>query len=151
MTPRARAVASGLAVLSLAVGGGLWQYTKAKPKPVVEARRIADGAPRPVQPIGLTAHQALERRADLRLTEAQVGRLMELDREWQGAIGPLEGAVREAEVEFQRFMDEAVRSGRASLPEIQRRAGPTSCKRPMARRRCGLTWRSAAARMPRCR
>ena len=123
MTPRARALASGLAVLVLAVGAGLWQYTAARPKPIVEARRI-DTHPRgpTPNPPGPMAREALERRAELGLTEVQVRRLEALDREWQQTSGPLAGEVREAETEFQRFMEETARAGRGHLGEVQRRA-----------------------------
>ena len=124
MTPRARALAGSLAILGVAVGAGIWRYTAARPKPVVESRRIDARAGGTAQgPTGPTAREALERRAELGLTEAQGGRLVALDREWQQTGGPLEREAREAEAEFQRFMDEAVRAGRGSLAEIQRRVG----------------------------
>ncbi len=122
MTPQARAIMSGAAVLLLAVAAGFWQYTAARSRPIVETQRIGAGAARPVQPAGPTARQALEQKAELSLTETQVRRLEELEREWHRMVGPLEAEAREAEAEFQRFMDAAVRSGRGSLPEIQHRA-----------------------------
>jgi hypothetical protein len=45
-----------------------------------------------------------------------------LDREWQREGAPLETEARTGEVEFERFMAEAVRGGRGNLAEIQRRA-----------------------------
>ena len=122
MTPWARAIMTGAAVLALALGAGLWQYITARPKPIVESRRIGAGASRPVQPAAPTARQALEQKAELGLTETQVRRLEELEREWNRTVGPLEAEAREAEAEFQRFMDAAARSGRGNLAEIQRRA-----------------------------
>ena len=78
MSPRARALASGLVILGLAVGAGLWRHLTDTPKIVAPPRSIAShpgGPPRP--------------------------------------IGP---------VEFARFMDAAMRTGRGNLAEIQRRA-----------------------------
>lgn len=121
MTWRAHAIAVSLVVLALAVGAGLWRYVSVRPKPVVESRRIdtqvgeTAGSTRP------TAREALERKADLYLTEAQISRLMALDREWQKTGGPLEAQVRENEAEFLRFMHEGRNAGRGNLAEIQRR------------------------------
>src|SRR5574341_1874431 len=115
MTSRARALASSLAILIVAVAAGVWQHTAARPKAVVESHRIDTQAEAPaVRPIGPTARQALERRAELGLTEAQIGRLEALDREWQRTGGTLEREVREAEADFQRFMDEAQPAGRGN-------------------------------------
>lgn len=121
MTPRARALASSLVVLVLATGAGLW-YLAARPKPVVESRRIDAHAAGPARPVSPMAREALERKAELGLAEEQSRRLAALDREWQRTAGSLEAEAREVEAEFQRFMQEARRSGRANLAEIQRRA-----------------------------
>ncbi len=124
MTPRGRALASSLAILGLAAGAGLWQYGAARPKPVVESRRIDGPAGPPAQgPIGPTAREALERKTELQLLEVQVQRLVVLDREWRETAGPLEAEAREAEAEFRRFMEDARREGRGNLAEIRRRAG----------------------------
>lgn len=122
MTARARALASGLALLAVVGGVGLWRYAAARPKPVVESRVVSAEAGGPARPSGPTAREALERRTELGLNEAQVARLAALEREWQQTGGPLESEVRQAEGEFQRFMEEAQRAGRGNLAEIQRRA-----------------------------
>jgi hypothetical protein len=115
---------SSLAILAVATGAGLWQYrqsTAARPRP--ESRRMDALAGTPAMgPLGPTAREALQRRADLGLSETQVGRLRELEQEWRRTVGPLEREVGEAEADLQAFMDQAGRAGRGSLAEIQRRA-----------------------------
>ena len=122
MTPRARALASGLALLAVIGGVGLWRYATARPKTVAASRRVSAEASGPARAVGPTAQEVLERRAELGLSEAQVNRLVALNREWQQTGRPLKAQVREAEGEFHHFMEEGVRSGRGNLAEIQRRA-----------------------------
>jgi hypothetical protein len=117
---------SSLALLAVGAGAGLWKYrqsTAARLRPLVESRRIDTPAEAPAAgPLGPAAREVLERKADLGLSETQLGRLHALEEEWRRSIGPLEREVREAEADLQGFMDQAGRAGRGSLAEIQRRA-----------------------------
>lgn len=122
MRPWARALTSGMVILGLAIAAGLWRSPGEGPRPTVESRRVGAGAGVPAGPLGPTALEALDLRAELHLTEAQVRRLTALDQEWQQTAGPLEVEARDAEAEFRQYMDEAARSGRGTLAEIQRRA-----------------------------
>lgn len=122
MTPRAHALASSLTILGLALGAGLWWSTGSGPRPVVESRRIDAPAAPQARGISFTAREALERKVELGLTEAQARALRGLDREWQRTSGPIEAAARQAEDELQRFLEGAKRAGRANLEEIRHRA-----------------------------
>lgn len=121
MTWRTHGIAVSLVVLALVLGAGLWRYVSVRPKPVVESRRIDAQVGETVGSIHPTAREVLERKSDLHLTEAQVSRLVALEREWLQADGPLEAQVREKEAELLRFIHEGRNAGRGNLTEIQRR------------------------------
>jgi hypothetical protein len=122
VSPRARALASGLVILGLALGAALWRHPTDTPKAVARPRPIDAHAGGPPRPFGPLASELLPRQRELGLEAAQVERLVALDREWQREGAPLEAEARTGEVAFERFMDGAVRGGRGSLAEIQRRA-----------------------------
>lgn len=60
---------------------------------------------------------------------------MALDRAWQREGAPLEAEARTGEVAFERFMAEAVRGGRGTLAEIQRRTAEQGERLAAARAR----------------
>jgi len=122
MSPRVRYLSTTLALLAVGLGYALVQGKRVHPGPALQPRPAAAGRPAVPPAAPLTAREVLDRSEALALTQAQRARLEGLDRRWQQETAGLEAAVRAAEQEFSRFMQEAQAGKGTSLQEIERRS-----------------------------
>lgn len=120
MTVRTRYLVTTLALLAVAGGYAVTQGRQhAAP---VRAPRTESASRPPAPRPAPTAREILDRREELKLTDAQRVRLEALDREWSRESSSLQSAVDAASQEFSRFMEGAGQSGRVSLGELQQRS-----------------------------
>ncbi len=122
MSPRLRYLSTTLALVAVGLGYALIQGKPWRSAPRLEARPMAARSPLPLPPAPPIAREILGRGADLSLTADQKARLEALDLRWKGEAAGLEGAIKEAEQEFSRFMKETQAGGKTNVQEIQRRS-----------------------------
>ena len=119
MSPRVRYVVGTLALLAVGFGYALSQGRShpAPPRPIVPAAELGPPAPPPP-----SARDILDRAAGLDLTAEQRERLEALDSQWKRESAPLTSALESATEKFSRAMDDAQKSGRVRLEDIQERS-----------------------------
>ncbi len=122
MSARLRYVSTTLALVAIGLGYALIQGKPWRSAPRPEARPLAARSPVPRPPAPPTAREILGHEGDLSLTADQKARLEALDLRWKGEAAGLEAAIKQAEQEFSRFMQETQAGGKTSVQEIQRRS-----------------------------
>jgi hypothetical protein len=125
MSPRARYLATTLALVAAVAAYGLWHRPLERPTPRVPAPSALTARPAPA-PVPPTARRILDQASVLGLRHDQKVRLRALDRFWTSEERELQVAVRDAERELSAFMKVAQVSGGASVQQIQQRSAEFS-------------------------
>jgi hypothetical protein len=125
MTPAARSLSAGLALVAVAAGAAL--LTSGSPRPSPRLPEGSATAPRPAPPVAPpTAREILARASALALTAGQRRELEALDRRWQTREQALAAAAEDGQRELSAFMTEAGAGRSVPLRDIRERAAAFS-------------------------